>query len=131
LYLVSSAPSSAACRASQRVEVGLGKKMAEGLQFGSQAVAGFVLALTYEPLFTLVLIATTPILALCGSFLNRVTTSGAARIETSYSRVRGLHLPPSTLHPPIRASFSRGWACDGRCRGRGSRRKTRHIRSFG
>jgi hypothetical protein len=89
------------------VEVGLGKKMAEGLQFGSQAVAGFVLALTYEPLFTLVLIATTPILALCGSFLNRVTTGGAARIETSYSRVRGLHLPPSTLHPPNSAPPSR------------------------
>jgi len=39
-------------------------------------------------MFTLVLLATTPVLAGCGAFLNHVTTGGAARIESAYSRVR-------------------------------------------
>jgi hypothetical protein len=85
------------------VEVGLGKKTAEGIQFTSMAIGGFVLAFFYEPLYTLVLIATTPVLALCGSFLNNVTTGGAARIESAYSRVRCpvATVNPST-HPPSR-----------------------------
>jgi len=83
--------------ASSRVEVGLGKKTSEGIQFASMAIGGFVFAFFYEPMFTLVLIATTPVLALCGSFLNNVTTGGAARIESAYSRVRH---PVASIQPP-------------------------------
>ena len=65
----------------------MGLKMSEGIRFSSGMVGGFALAFLYEPVFTCILIATTPILGLCGWYMQKVTLQGD-KVDEAYGKVR-------------------------------------------
>jgi len=82
-----SVPGKMQCRATQRVESGIGVKMSEGIMFMSGMIGGFVLGFYYEAAFTAILIATTPLLGICGWYLQKVTLLGE-KVDDAYGKVR-------------------------------------------
>lgn len=73
--------------ATQRVESGMGLKLAELIQFCAQLISGFVIGFVFEPYFSMVLMVTTPVLGVCGWFLQKVNTEGGTKTEAAYSKV--------------------------------------------
>jgi len=76
--------------ATQRVESGMGLKLAELIQFCAQLISGFVIGFVFEPYFSMVLMVTTPVLGVCGWFLQKVNTEGGTKTEAAYSKAGGV-----------------------------------------
>ncbi|CAJ0584939.1 unnamed protein product, partial [Mesorhabditis spiculigera] len=69
----------------ERVREGLGDKMGLMFQFSAQFFGGLIVALTYDWKLTLIMMALSPVLIICGAFMARMMASATAAEMKKYA----------------------------------------------
>lgn len=70
----------------QKIEDGIGDKVASCAQFLAMFITGFIIGFIYGWRLTLVILAVTPLLALSGAFFAKFTTGSVSDLQTAYAK---------------------------------------------